>query len=54
MICNCAGWLVAVFSLESSETAVFGDVAAISSMPLFRDGVASQVFTSAVISRPTH
>src|SRR5579883_2847570 len=54
VICNCAGWLVAVFSLASSETAVVGAVVASRTMPLFNAGVFIQPWTSLVMSRPTH
>jgi hypothetical protein len=45
---------VVVFSFESSEIVVFGDVKAWSMIPLFDEGEVSHVWTSVVISMPTH
>src|SRR5204863_7487170 len=53
-ICNCAGWLVAVFSLASMATLVAGIIEASNAKPLLLDGIVSQPFTSVVMSTPTH
>src|SRR5581483_6895917 len=50
---NVAGWLVAVLSFESMESAMFGEVAQ-SMNPLFWEGVVTQSWTAVVTSIVTY